>query len=70
MAGFGPASPEAAAAATAYRELGRGLSKALADCASGQELIGDGYGSEIALAAQENVSAKVPVLVGESFRSG
>ncbi len=70
LAGFGPASPEAGAGAAPDRELGRGIGKALADCASGQELIVDGYGNEIALAAQENVSGKVPVLVGESFRSG
>lgn len=68
-AGVGPASPEAAAAAAAYRDLGRSLGKSLIACASGQELISDGFGSEIALAAQENVSTKVPVLVGESFRA-
>ncbi len=68
-AGFGPASPEAAAAAAAYRDLGRTVGTALAACASGQELIGEGFGNEIEIAAQENVSRKVPVLVGESFRS-
>jgi len=68
-AGVGPASPEAMAAAAAYRELGRGLGTALKGCASGQELQADGYGTEIAVAAQENVSTKVPVLVGESFRA-
>ncbi len=68
--GFGAPSPEAAAAAAAYRALGQSLGMALADCASGQELTGDGYGNEIALAAQENVSMNVPVLVGESFRPG
>ncbi|MET3805347.1 2-phosphosulfolactate phosphatase [Nakamurella sp. UYEF19] len=67
--GFGTASPEAGAAAAAYRELDRTVGPALASCASGQELIADGYGTEIDLAAQENVSSKVPVLVGESFRS-
>lgn len=67
-AGFGAASPEAMAAAAAYRELGRTVGAALAACASGQELIGDGYGTEITVAAQENVSTNVPVLVGESFR--
>jgi 2-phosphosulfolactate phosphatase len=68
-AGVGPASPEAAAAAAAYRDLGRGLAKSMVVCASGQELINDGYGNEITLAAKENVSTKVPVLVGESFRA-
>ena len=69
QAGVGPASPEAAAAAAAYRELGPTVGTALAACASGQELIGDGYGNEIAVAARENVSTRVPVLVGESFRA-
>ena len=67
-AGFGSASPEAAAAAAAYRELGHGVENALAASASGRELIFDGYGSEITIAAQEDVSGRVPVLVGESFR--
>lgn len=68
-AGFGTASPEAAAAAAAYRELGREVETALTACASGRELTLDGYGSEITVAAQQNVSTNVPVLVGESFRA-
>ena len=66
--GFGAPSPEAGAAAAAYRVLGREVESALSGCASGRELIFDGYASEIAMAAQLDVSAKVPVLVGESFR--
>lgn len=66
--GFGTASPEAAAAAAAYRDLGRQVEAALSTCGSGRELISDGYGSEVTIAAQQNVSGKVPVLVGESFR--
>lgn len=69
-AGVGPASPEARAAAAAYRELGRNIEGSLEACASGRELVADGYGSEIPVAAQENVSRNVPVLVGESFRAG
>lgn len=67
-ADFGRASPEAAAAAAAYRELGRDVESALSTCASGRELTFDGYGSEITMAAQRDVSRGVPVLVGESFR--
>ena len=68
-AGFGTASPEAAAAAAAYRDLGSQVEAGLSECASGRELIADGYGSEITMAAQQDVSDKVPVLVGESFRA-
>ena len=70
QAGVGPGSPEAMAAAAAYREVVRSVGASLAACASGQELISDGFGDEIPLAAQENVSTRVPVLIGESFRSG
>jgi 2-phosphosulfolactate phosphatase len=68
-AGVGPAAPEAMAAAAAYRELGRTVDTSLHSCASGRELVADGYGNEIAVAAQENVSRNVPLLVGESFRA-
>ncbi|GGL88164.1 2-phosphosulfolactate phosphatase [Nakamurella endophytica] len=68
-AGSGPASPEALAAVAAYRDLGRSLVRALSSCASGQELIADGYGDEIAVAAELDRSSRVPVLQGESFRA-
>jgi len=68
-AGVGPASPEAISAAAAYREIGPKLARSLATCASGIELTADGYGTEIALAAQENVSKTVPLLDGEAFRA-
>lgn len=67
--GFGSASPEAAAAAAAYRALEGEVSAALADCASGRELTADGYGSEVAVAAELDVSGNVPVLIGEGFRA-
>ena len=43
---------------------------ALAACASGRELIEGGYGEEIAVAAEVDVSRRVPVLAGEAFRVG
>ena len=43
---------------------------ALAACASGRELFEDGYGEEIAVAAEIDSSRRVPVLVGEAFRDG
>jgi len=68
--GAGPVSPEASSARAAYRALGRNPALALAACASGLELSGDGYGEEIAVAAEIDVSRKVPVLSGEAFRVG
>lgn len=72
--GGGPLSPEAGVARAAFRSVGRSpaaaMPTALAACASGRELVADGYGEEIAVAAQLDVSRKVPVLTGESFRIG
>lgn len=68
-AGAGPMSPEAAAARAAFRGVGRNLAMGLAACASGLELANDGYGDEIAVAAEVNSSRKVPVLTGESFKA-
>ncbi|MDQ6656665.1 MAG: 2-phosphosulfolactate phosphatase [Actinomycetota bacterium] len=61
-------SPEAAAAVAAYRLVARTLPESLAACASGRELIADGHGDEIGLAAESGTSAAVPVLQGECFR--
>ncbi len=68
--GLGPASPEALAAAVAFREVSGSLSASLRACASGQELIADGHGQEIAVAAEWNVSTRVPVLRQDAFRPG
>ncbi len=62
-------SPEAAAADAAFRAASGSLLTALAECASGRELAADGYGSEIAVAAELDASSAVPLLVGESFRA-
>ena len=66
----GQISPEAASARAAYRALGRNPAMALAACASGRELSEAGYGEEIAVAAEIDVSRRVPVLAGEAFRVG
>lgn len=66
--GYGSASPEALAAMAGYREVSTKLRVALRACASGQELIADGFGEEIAVAAEQDVSSGVPVLQGEFFR--
>jgi 2-phosphosulfolactate phosphatase len=65
--GTGGASPEARAAAAAYREIAADLPGALADCASGRELIGSGYPSDVAVAGDPAGSAAVPVLSGGWF---
>ncbi len=62
-------SPEAQAAIAAYRTAQRTLPGSLAACASGRELIADGHGDEIALAAEFGTSVAVPVLQGECYRA-
>ena len=66
--GPGPAltSPEARLAIAAWR--GAAVPGDLVDCAGGQELIEVGFGADVDIAAEHDVSAVVPVLVGESFR--
>jgi len=67
-AGEDSMSPEAASARAAYQWLEGRLAPGLAACASGLELANDGYGDEIAVAAEVDSSRTVPVLIGESFR--
>ncbi|WP_144127176.1 2-phosphosulfolactate phosphatase [Catellatospora sichuanensis] len=66
--GFGALSPEAEAAAAAYQRVAGRLPAALHDCASGRELIGNGYPQDVAIAAEVGASRSVPVLSGASFR--
>jgi 2-phosphosulfolactate phosphatase len=60
--GWGGLSAEAGAARAAYREVAGGLAGALGDCASGRELVGQGFGGDVAVAAQVDASVAVPVL--------
>jgi 2-phosphosulfolactate phosphatase len=53
----------------AFNAVAGSLRVALADCASGRELEADGFGAEIPVAAELNVSTAVPLLVGDSFRA-
>jgi 2-phosphosulfolactate phosphatase len=66
--GIGPLSPEAEAAAAAYRQAADRLPQLLADCAGGRELIGYGYPQDVAIAGEINASRSLPVLDGNSFR--
>ena len=66
------ASPEARAAAAAYRDVAADLPAALRSCASGRELTGNGHPGDVAVAGERTDSAAVPVLSGDWFtdRSG
>jgi len=57
-----PASPEAAAAAAAWRAAAAAPGEWLAGCASGRELTDRGDAPDVALAAAYGVSSSVPVL--------
>lgn len=61
-------SPEARAAAAAYREVERELPQLLHDCAGGRELTAYGYADDVAIAAELNASKSVPVLRGAAFQ--
>ena len=58
-------SPEAAAAVAAFRAAD--LPDALASCSSGRELVAAGFGGDVAMAAEVDVSGVVPVLVDGVF---
>ncbi|KRC35611.1 MULTISPECIES: 2-phosphosulfolactate phosphatase [Oerskovia] len=65
------ASPEAEMAAAAYRsarDRGPGtLHERLSRCVSGRELITQGFGSDVEIAAEVDVSHLIPVLEGGRF---
>lgn len=64
----GSRSPEAESAAAAFRAHRDKLAEALANTASGVELIERGYGGDIDAAAALDVDDVVPELVGGAFR--
>jgi 2-phosphosulfolactate phosphatase len=61
-------SPEAEAARAAFCSMRDALARHLEDCTSGQELIERGFGEDVRLAAQWNVSQAVPVLCEGAYR--
>ncbi len=63
----GSASPEARLAAAAFERLRHGLASALADCASGREILDRGFARDVELAAELDVTALVPVLRDGAF---
>jgi 2-phosphosulfolactate phosphatase len=64
------ASPEAGAAMAAFGAVAGRLGDALHACASGRELVEDGFAADVDLAAAYDVSEVVPVLYGDAFVDG
>jgi 2-phosphosulfolactate phosphatase len=62
-------SPEARAAADAYRGARSALPELMMTCASGQELVDLGFGDDVRVAAAVGASDAVPRLDGDCFRS-
>jgi 2-phosphosulfolactate phosphatase len=67
--GIGPLSPEAHAAAAAYRDAFDRLPELLNECAGGRELTAYGFPEDVAIAAELDASRSVPVLRGDAFRA-
>ncbi|HEX4829564.1 MAG TPA: 2-phosphosulfolactate phosphatase [Trebonia sp.] len=65
----GEPSPEARAAIAAFRDAAGQLPGALAECASGRQLIERGQGADVAYAARLDASPTVAVLADGAFRS-
>jgi 2-phosphosulfolactate phosphatase len=63
-------SPEATAAVAAFRSVEGRLTDELRECASGRELVEDGFATDVDVAAAYGVSGVVPVLVGDAFVAG
>jgi 2-phosphosulfolactate phosphatase len=63
----GTRSPEASLAAAAFDHFRDCLAQALRESASGKELISRGFGADVGLAAELNVSESVPRLVNRAF---
>jgi 2-phosphosulfolactate phosphatase len=63
----GARSPEAEAAAAAFRQAERELPRLLRECASGRELIERGFAADVDLASAYSVSDCVPVLDSVAF---
>jgi 2-phosphosulfolactate phosphatase len=62
-------SPEAAMAIAAFESLGGQCGPVLAGCSSGKELIGRGFGEDVALAAELDASTTAPRLQDGGFAS-
>lgn len=66
--GFGDRmSPESVAAATLFDAVQGDLSGVLHEVVSGRELVAKGFASDVAVAAERDVSSVVPILVDGAF---
>jgi 2-phosphosulfolactate phosphatase len=63
----GTRSPEAATAAAAFEAVRSTLDESLEQCSSGKELIEKGFGEDVRLAGELNVSDCVPILREAAF---
>ena len=63
-------SPEAVAAAELFEAGRHDLAERLHDCVGGRELAGKGFGADVDVAADLDVSTVVPVLVDGAFQGG
>jgi 2-phosphosulfolactate phosphatase len=66
--GVGPVSPEAWAAIAAYSAVAPQLPELLHECAGGRELTQYGFPQDVAVAAEVDGSALVPVMRGAAFQ--
>ncbi len=66
---LGPLSPEARAAAAAYREVEKELPQLLHDCVGGRELTKYGFAADVSIAAELDSSRVVPVLTDGAFKA-
>ncbi len=64
----GRLAPEAQAAVAAFRAVEARLSEALRQCSSGKELVERGFGGDVDLAAQLNLSECAPVLTDQAYQ--
>jgi 2-phosphosulfolactate phosphatase len=62
-------SPEAAAAAAAWRDQRHDITDVIRRCSSGQELTASGHAADIDIAAQHDTEETVPTLVNGAFRA-
>lgn len=61
-------SPEAKMAVGAYHQVARDVPATVAECASGRELMARGFGADVAMASELNVSRTVPIFEDEAYR--
>lgn len=66
-AGWSEVSPEAHSASAAFLGLPDDIGASLRGCASGRELIARGYADDVDIAAEDGLSASVPILRDGAF---